>query len=89
MRNKEGYTPREEAISLVTLWISNMVKGRTNDVEDIEGSFGFKREVLGHLVKLHNKLLATTKLDYIELHEPVLVKHVSTTIVQPILPRDD
>ena len=89
MRNKDGFTPREEAVSLISNWIRAMVQGRTGDVDDIDGSFMFKKETIGHLVKIHNKLLSTTKLDYNELQEPQLIKEVKTTLVRPLFPRDD
>ena len=89
MRNKGGFTPREEAVSLISNWIKAMVQGRTGDVDDIDGSFMFKKETIGHLVKIHNKLLSTTKLDYNELQEPQLIKEVKTTLVRPPFPRDD
>ena len=69
MRNKKGYTPREEAYDIAIGWLSNVYKRYTNDIENIEGSPAFRKEVRKQVAKLHNRLAEKVYLDIIPLGE--------------------
>lgn len=67
MRNKNGYTPKELAADIAMTWIKHVVEGKTGDIEQADGSPEFKRQVKGHLIKMHDQMLEKSNLDGLAL----------------------
>lgn len=69
MRNKEGYTPREQAYDIVIGWIYNVHHEYTQDISHLDSTESFKKEVKKQLAKIHNKLLEKANLDGVPLDD--------------------
>jgi len=67
-RNDNGFTPKEQAVSIILDWMRGIYHGKTGDIADC-GTPAFQEEVKHHISRLHNIMLDKSGLDGTMLEE--------------------
>ena len=68
MKSKDGFTPKELATDIVLSWIKASALEQVNNYLD-EETPTFRKKVIEHLMKMHDKMLEQSGLNGIPMGE--------------------